>query len=266
MRYLKYLLLLLLVNCTKKVPENKVALLPENSCGCRLTDQEMIEKLPITAIGDSIVVCKVGTNYVAGSGRDAMTWLEYLQSEYHGFEGSIYDCVREASFKQLYDSRILSYRDKKIIIDYRFPIDVYDATSGKWIDLELQTYSQTIYANNGTISYSAPALIFKPPLQPSKAFALTNTEYEKEAARTDHYMISTTMKRLFTCAVNGDEKSRKRFLNLTTDFKAYYDKDDYSLKYYHKYLKLYQDYMNYLQKGGKKTYYDLTVFNLKNSK
>jgi hypothetical protein len=233
---------------------------PKNACGCTLTDEEMITKLPITAKGDSIVVCKVGTNYVAGSGRDAMTWLEYLQSEYNGGEGEIYDCVTNQPHQSLYPSRILKYTDKKLVLDYRIPMDVYDAYNKAWVDLEIPVYRQTIYAKNNRIYYSAVVVNFDIPQQKKAAFAAADEAYQQESQRQDHYMISGVVKKLFTAALNGDSVSKTRFDNITKDFEAYYKDHDDSYKIYEQYRKILTDYNQYLAKGGKVNYYDLSVF------
>lgn len=260
---LKYLTVVLctvtLLSCNRKNHETPPKP-PKNACGCTLTDEEMITMLPITAKGDSIVVCKVGTNNVIGSGRGPMTWLEYLQSEYNGGEGAIYNCVTNQPFKQKYPSRVLHYRDKKLIIDYRFPMDVYDAYNKTWIDIEIPTYRQTIYAQNNQIKYSETVICFAPPKQKKAAFAAVDEAYQQETQRTDHYMISGLVKKLCMAAINGDKLSQTRFENITKDFEAYYKDHTDSYAIYQQYRQLYDDYQKYVAQGGKVTYYDLTVF------
>lgn len=232
----------------------------KNACGCTLTDEEMITKLPITAKGDSIVICKVGTISVPGSDLGTMNWLQYLQSEYNGGEGDIYDCVTNQPMKSLYPSRILKYKDKKLVLDYRFPMDVYDAHNKTWLDLEIPVYRQTIYAKNNRIYYSTVTVNFDIPQQKQAAFAAADEAYQKESQQPYHYMISGVVKKLFTAALNGDKVSKTRFENITKDFEAYYKDHADSYKIYQQYRKLYDDYNQYLAQGGKVNYYDLSVF------
>ena len=72
--------------------ENAVDKVYTHPCGCVLTDEQMIMQCPIDAIGDSVIICKVGTNSVIGSNRPPMTWPEFIASEYHGGEGLLVDC------------------------------------------------------------------------------------------------------------------------------------------------------------------------------
>ena len=251
---------LMMVSCDSDSHSNDKKFTGTNECGCNLSKEEMIAKLPIFAMGDSIKICKVGTNRVIGSGPEPMTWLEYLQSEYHGGEGQIYNCTINKPFKKKFRSSILKYDDKSLIIYYRFPIDVYDPVNGKWIDLDLETYKQRIYAKNDSIVYSKVEVAFNPPLQTKEAFKVALNEYEVERKKRDHYLISRTVKRLFVSAVNGDRLSIGQFLGIPDEFKSYYDTHPESLEIYKMYKELYVDYTSYLENGGTKEYYDLTIF------
>ncbi|WP_333877905.1 hypothetical protein [Flavobacterium sp.] len=119
---------------------------------------------------------------------------------------------------------------------------------------------KTIYAKNSQILFAKPELIFEPPHQKKAAFAAADEAYQKEKQRTDHYMMSRVVKKLFTAAVNGDGVSKERFENMTNEFKAYYKTHPDSYAVYHQYRKLYDDYSWYLTNGGKEIHYDLTVF------
>ncbi|MDI9256735.1 hypothetical protein [Flavobacterium sedimenticola] len=92
------------------------------------------------------------------------------------------------------------------------------------------------------------------------AFAAADEAYQKEKQRTDHYMISGVVKKLFTAAVNGDIVSKERLVKVIHEFEAYYKTNPDSYAIYQQYRKLYDDYSWYLTKGGKALHYDLTVF------
>jgi hypothetical protein len=48
------------------------------TCECQLSEQDMVRKCPVVADDDSVVICKVGTNDMIGSGRGPMTWPNSL--------------------------------------------------------------------------------------------------------------------------------------------------------------------------------------------
>ncbi|MEI2748961.1 MAG: hypothetical protein V9E88_13180 [Ferruginibacter sp.] len=146
-----YLLLILLpVACKRKatVTEERKYTHP---CGCVLSEEEMIMKCPIDAIGDSVTVCKVGTNNVIGSNRGPMTWQQYIESEYFGGEGLVVDCKTGKSIFHDLNSPVLSYKNKVLIADNRTRIDIFDKRKKVWIDIELPDWRQTVYAVNGEL-------------------------------------------------------------------------------------------------------------------
>ncbi len=255
-----YLLLILLpVACKRKatVTEERKYTHP---CGCVLSEEEMIMKCPIDAIGDSVTVCKVGTNNVIGSNRGPMTWQQYIESEYFGGEGLVVDCKTGKSIFHDLNSPVLSYKNKVLIADNRTRIDIFDKRKKVWIDIELPDWRQTVYAVNGELRTTSDSLIFKPPFQEKQAFAAVDSEYIAEQKRSDHYLISRTAIRLMVCAMNGDKVSEERLLSLEKDFAAYYNEHADSKKYLDQYLRLYNAYNDQIGKTGKREYYDLTIF------
>ena len=255
-----YLLLILLpVACKRKatVTEERKYTHP---CGCVLSEEEMIMKCPIDAIGDSVTVCKVGTNNVIGSNRGPMTWQQYIESEYFGGEGLVVDCKTGKSIFHDLNSPVLSYKNKVLIADNRTRIDIFDKRKRVWIDIELPDWRQTVYAVNGELRTTSDSLIFKPPFQEKQAFAAVDSEYIAEQKRSDHYLISRTAIRLMVCAMNGDKVSEERLLSLEKDFAAYYNEHADSKKYLDQYLRLYNAYNDQIGKTGKREYYDLTIF------
>lgn len=255
-----YLLLILLpVACKRKatVTEERKYTHP---CGCVLSEEEMIMKCPIDAIGDSVTVCKVGTNNVIGSNRGPMTWQQYIESEYFGGEGLVVDCKTGKSIFHDLNSPVLSYKNKVLIADNRTRIDIFDKRKKVWIDIELPDWRQTVYAVNGELRTTSDSLIFKPPFQEKQAFAAVDSEYIAEQKRSDHYLISRTAIRLMVCAMNGDKVSEERLLSLEKDFAAYYNEHADSKKYLDQYLRLYKAYKDHIDKTGKREYYDLTIF------
>ena len=254
-----FLLFLLTVSCKRKtaVAEEKKYTHP---CGCVLSKEEMIMKCPIDAIGDSVTVCKVGTNNVIGSGRGPMTWQQYIESEYFGGEGVVVDCKTGKSIFHDLNSPVISYKNKVLIADNRTRIDIFDKRKKVWIDIELPDWRQTVYAVNGELRTTSDSLIFKPPFQGKDAFAAADKEYLEEQKRRDHYLLSRTAIRLMVCAMNGDKVSEERLLALQKDFAEYYNEHPDSKKYLDQYLRLYNAYKEKLNKTGKREYYDLTIF------
>lgn len=255
-----YLLLILLtVSCKRKqalVTEKKYT----HPCGCVLSEEEMIMKCPIDAIGDSVTVCKVGTNNVIGSNRGPMTWQQYIESEYFGGEGLVVDCKTGKTIFHDLNSPVISYKNKVLIADNRTRIDVFDKRKNRWLNLELPDWRQTVYAVNGELRTTSDSLIFKPPFQEKQAFAAVDSEYIAEQKRSDHYLISRTAIRLMVCAMNGDKVSEERLLSLEKDFAAYYNEHADSKKYLDQYLRLYKAYKDHIGKTGKREYYDLSIF------
>jgi hypothetical protein len=168
--------------------------------------------------------------------------------------------VTNLPFKTKYPSYILHYKNKQLVLDYRLSMDVYDAHNKTWIDLEIPAYRQIIYAKNNRIFYAPVTVKFDIPKQKKAAFAAADEAYQQEKQRTDHYMISNVVKKLFTAAINGDPVAKTRFENITQDFEAYYKNHEDSYKIYQKYRELYDDYNRYLAQGGSVNYYDLSVF------
>ncbi|MEM7162427.1 MAG: hypothetical protein AAF487_08275 [Bacteroidota bacterium] len=245
-------------NTVQKTLEEKEVF--ENDCGCNLTEKEMLNKLPIAAMGDSLVICKLGTTKIIGSGLGYITWLEALQSKYNGGEGQVYNCVTNENFKRKFLKRKLEYKDKSLFMYYRFPVNVYDTINKVWVDLDIETYMQKIYAKKDSIFYSDVKLAFKPPFHTQEAFDSALEEYELESGRKNHYLISRTVKRLFVSAINGDQKAREKFLEIPIEFKDYYDHHEDAAQRYDVYSQLLTDYEHFLSEGGEREYYDLTIF------
>ncbi|MEL6134959.1 MAG: hypothetical protein AAFR59_16490, partial [Bacteroidota bacterium] len=227
-----FLLATVIISCLSYDQTQEQTASYTNACGCHLTEEEMIRKLPILAIGDSIKICKVGTNQVAGSGLGPMTWLEYIQSEYHGGEGQIYNCHTHEYFKPKFRSRILRYADKSLYIDYRLPIDVYDTVNQKWVDLELEAYRQRIYARHDSVIYSEVTVAFDLPFQGPEAFDAALSTYETARSNENAYWLSRAIKQLFAAAINGDSLSHEKFVSIPDTFRTYYETHPSSMETY----------------------------------
>jgi hypothetical protein len=246
---------------TKKSTAKEKESDPSKTCSCLLSDEEMITFCPVDAIGDSVVICKVGTIYVAGSGRDAMTWPEYIASKYKGGEGQVIDCKTGKGLFQYPLSPRLSYKNRQLLVDKRMDFDVYDQAEGNWIEgMELPAWRTTVYAANGIIKVSADSLIFKPPYHGPDAFASAAKEYDAEMKRTDHYLFLRTVNRLLVCALSGDSVSHKRLLTIEKDLADFLSTHPEYKKYLDEKTGLYNAYLSFLKSGGKKEYFDLTIF------
>lgn len=260
LRRIGYLSIIGLWMACKSQPQKPVAKPYKSPCGCVISDEKMIMQCPIDAVGDSVAICKVGTNNVIGSKRPPMTWHEYIESEYFGGEGTVVDCkTGEAVLKDV-KSPILSYKNKQLIVDTRYHFEVFDPKKKTWLDLELPVWRKIIYARNNELKTIPDSLIFKPARQGKEAFASVDKEYADETKRSDHYLITRTVYRLMSCAFCGDQLSEKRLLNILNDFADYYSKHPDSKVYYDESIRLYKAYQQYLEKGGKRKYYDLTQF------
>ncbi|MFK8045197.1 MAG: hypothetical protein AB8B72_06865 [Crocinitomicaceae bacterium] len=223
-----------------------------NDCGCHLSEQEMIYKLPIVAIRDSIKICKIGTVNI---GAGPITWLEYLQLiDSDGLEGQIYNCNINEDFEQKFLSRNLLYKDKSLFIYYRLPMDVYFLEYNRWFTLDVETYSQKIYAENDSIFYSEINLDFTPPFQSQQAIDSTLKYCNLESSNVNRVELKKTVDRLFISAINGSENARKKFFSIPDKLKSYFNDNPESLDYYNKYLKLLNQYENYIEKGGEVNY------------
>lgn len=268
MRFLSVYLLIVFLSCksreekasTSQAAKTEASKKYSGPCGCALTDKQMIMLCPIDAIGDSVVICKVGTNDVIGSHRSPMTWPEYIASEYFGGEGKLVSCKTGKDLLSDTRSPVISYRNKKLNVDNRYKFEVYDSRKKSWIDIELPVWRKTVYAVNNELMIAPDSLVFKPVLQGKDAFADVAKEYENETKRSDHYMITRTVYRLLSCALCGDQTSEKRLLSTRNDFSAYYENHPESVVYLDESLKLLAAYKSYIDKGGKRNYYDLSNF------
>ncbi len=229
---------------------------------CNLTTEQMLRACPVDAVGDSVVICKQGTMNVIGSGKGAMTWTDYLASKYSGGEGQVMECkTGKPLFHDLYVSPLLTYKDKKLLVDKRMAFEIYDPVYRKWLDqIELPVWRCIISANRSNLIISADSLIFKPPFQDRSAFASADSTYKTEMNRTDHYLYMRTANRLLACALCGDALSERRLLTLENDFSGYFANNPDSKKYLTEKLAVYTAYKNYLSQGGKRSYFDLSVF------
>lgn len=232
----------------------------KHPCGCRLTEKEMITKCPVDAMDDSVLICKVGTNNVIGSGRPPMTWPEYIASEYFGGEGELVDCKTGKPLLTGVKSPIISYKNKQLLVDNRFAFDVYDAKTGEWKNIEIPVWRKRIFAINNELNIAADSFIFKPPFHGAPAFAKVAKEYETEVKRTDHYLITNTVNRLLVCSLCGDKLSEQRLLTIRNDFADYYNDHPDSDSLLNERLAIYQAYKSYLDAGGKREYFDLSGF------
>ncbi len=254
--------IVILFSCNSKTKSGEQGVTKKYSspCGCVLSDEEMITLCPVDALGDSILICKVGTNSVIGSGRPPMNWTEFIKSEYSGGEGILVNCkTGDTLFPGLYN-RVISYRNKSLIVDERIPFDVYDKQKSAWVNIDIPVRRNIVYAFKGEIRISKDSFILKPPFQDKKVFAAISYEYEKEEQSTTHYMISNLPGRLLTCAMNGDTVSANRLMNFQNRFSEYFSQNEVTKKILERNQRLYVAYSDYLAKGGNREYIDLSKF------
>jgi len=244
-------------NQNKKATEEKVYTSP---CGCVLSKEDMIMQCPVDAIGDSVTICKVGTNSVIGSNRPPMTWQQYVESEYFGGEGLLVDCKTGMPLFGQLRSPIISYKNKQLIVDERFGFDVYSPEKKEWLNLDLPLWRKRVSAINNQLHISPDSLVLQPPLMGKEAIAKAAEEYETEKKRTDHYMVTNTVNRLLACALCGDKASAEKLLHIENDFPGYYSSHADSKALLDERIGIYEAYQAYLDKGGKREYYDLSIF------
>lgn len=231
-------------------------------CGCLLSDEQELNTCPIKAVGDSVVICKIGTNTVLGDGGGTMNWPEYMASKFFGGEGPLVDCeTGKPLFNGSYTSPVLTYKGNKIIVDKRLPFEIYDPTSRQWMDqIELPVWRNKITARNGKLIVSPDSLIFRPPFHDRQAFASADSAYKAEMSRTDHYLYLRTVNRLLACALSGDTLSERRLQNFEADIADYFTRHPESRKYLTEKMLVFSTYKDYLKRGGKRTYFDLSIF------
>ncbi|MBS1511914.1 MAG: hypothetical protein JST86_13790 [Bacteroidetes bacterium] len=231
-----------------------------SACGCKLNTQEMILQCPVKAVGDSVVICKVGTISVAGSKKETMTWPEYMASKYMGAEGSLTNCkTGKQLFNNLMANRILTYRDKQVWVDRRISIDIYEPLTNTWSEnIELPAWRNIVYASKNEIFVKPDTLIFKPPFINPSGFKSADSVYRAQSKQT--FLYSRTVNRLLACALCGDTVSERRLLNLEKDFPAYFSGHAETKLIVDEKINLLLSYQLFLKNGGKRVYFDLSVF------
>lgn len=255
--FLFTLLLLLSCNRNKKTTEEKVYTSP---CGCILTKEQMIMQCPVDALGDSVTICKVGTNNVIGSNRPPMTWQQYVESEYFGGEGLLVDCKTGKPLFSNLKSPKISYKNKQLIVDERFGFDVYDAERKEWINIEIPLWRKRVMAVKNELHILPDSLVLKPLFNGKDAVAKVAEEYATEKKQPNHYMVTNTVSRLLACALSGDTASAAKLLHIQHDFPEYYASHEDSQKLLDERIGIFKTYQSYLAGGGKREYYDLTEF------
>jgi hypothetical protein len=231
-------------------------------CGCQLTDEQELNTCPVKAVGDSVVICKVGTITVLGSEGGTMAWPEYIASKFSGAEGPLVDCeTGKPIFSNVYTSPLLTYKKNQIWVDKRLPFEIYDPATRQWIDqIELPVWRNKITARQGKLIVSPDSLIFRPPFHDRLGYTSADSAYIAEMKRTDHYLYMRTANRLLACALCGDTLSERRLLNFETDLADYFTQHPESRKYLAEKMNVFIAYKEYLKKGGKRTYFDLSIY------
>lgn len=247
-------------SCAGGIPVyNKAAMY--TAYGCNLTMEQMLETCPVAAVGDCVIICKPGTIYVAG-GPGTMNWADYMASKYSGAEGPVMECKSgKPIFKDLHVAPLLTYRDDILIVDKQLSFEIFDPETRSWIyGIELPVWRTVISASRGKLFISPDSLIFRPPPLNRLAFASADSTYRIEMNRTDHYMYMRTVDRLLGCALCGDTLSEKRLLKIEKELAGYFANNPDSKKYFNEKMAVFLAYKNYLSKGGKPGYFDLSVF------
>ena len=78
--------------------------------------------------------------------------------------------------------------------------------------------------------------------------------------RTDHYLYMRTANRLLACALCGDTLSARRLMNFEADLSDYFTQHSESRKYLAEKMDVFNAYMDYLKKGGKRIFFDLSIY------
>lgn len=233
---------------------------PEGPCHCNMTAEEMAKFCPITALGDSIVVCKTGTIRVAGL-RESASWTEYMRSEYFGGEGKLVYCKSgKAVFNPTFD-KILNYNEGAIQVDLRQEFDVYDPINMQWVEkIALPVYRKIIFARNDCIQISTDSLIFKPPFQNEEGIKRAIIAYEEQKARSPQYLTAGVIRKLFAASINGDEEATAIFLRLSSEYADFLKQKTWLREQLSDKEAILRQYNQYLEAGGEKSYFDLKIF------
>lgn len=217
--------------------------LPE-ICDCKLSDMEMTDHYPVAAIGDSLVLCKLGTL----NGEHWTKGLYGLQLYDHI---RLYNCMTDSPIVFPDHYNLISYKDKSIHLWSKRNFSLFIAKNNTWEPaFEIPVYSIKVFAKNGKISSSAKELAFTPQQYSKKALQLVDSLYQ---LKLNHPASHSVASKLLMAAWNGDTLSARRLRNFKSTFSQYgSEKEVIEL-----YLELLNNYDTLIQNGGKVNYLEL---------
>ncbi|MFK7971402.1 MAG: hypothetical protein AB8F95_13615 [Bacteroidia bacterium] len=232
----------------------------QGPCDCKLSEDDMRRMCPISAVGDSIVICKSGSIRIAGN-PESMSWQAYMESEYTGGVGIIAYC---ASGEKVFEAPLkykLNYLDKTVLVDVQFEFDVFDPINKQWVEkLEMPVYQKRIWAKDGAIQVTGDSFILKPPFQDEEAIEQALQAYHAERERYKEYVSLGAIKKLFSAALNGSEEAAKLLSSLDLEYPDYFKEHEWLYTLLLDRKKALKQYQDYLKAGGEKAFFDMKYF------
>lgn len=252
---LSFLLLPLLVACAdKNMTASRKKLfekfdLPE-ICDCKLSDMEMTDHYPVAAIGDSLVLCKLGT-------LNTEHWTKGLYGLKLHDHIRLYNCMADSPIVFPDHYNLISYKDKSIHLWSNRSFSLFVAKNNTWEpSFDIPVFYIKVFAESGKISFSAKELAFTPQQYSTKALQLVDSLYQLKLNHpASHYVAP----KLLMAAWNGDTLSARRLRNFKSTFNQY-GSEQGTIELC---LELLNSYDTLIQNGGKVNYLErppLTIF------
>ncbi|ESU18405.1 hypothetical protein FCR2A7T_29930 [Flavobacterium cauense R2A-7] len=210
-----------------------------------MTDEEMENIFPVSAINDSIIICK--KNKVNG-----VNWADFLEKNKFYTDFTIFNCQTNESIKGEFSrDNSFSYETKSLIIYSKKEFWVYDTIKNKLDRIAIDVYKERIYAENGKIK-KAKEFILTPAKYDSKALRDVNNHFEKKKKDpSSDYIVDY----LLGAALNGDNISKKRLLDFNQIFPNHDEKNNLDQA-----LIVLKDFENFKKNGGKIKFLDLSQY------
>lgn len=231
-------------NCSSK-KENNATVKTKTECDCNLTDIEMENIFPVSAINDSVIICK--KNKING-----MKWSDFLTKNKFYTDYTIFNCQTKETIKgEFHRDNSFSYENKSLILYSKKEFLVFDTIKSRLDRIAIDVYKEKIFANNGEIKKSKE-FILTPAKYNSKALQEVNNQFEKKKQNpSSNYIVDY----LLGAALNGDNVSKDRLLNFNKIFPNHGEENNLDQA-----LIILKDFESYKKNGGKIKFLDLSQY------
>lgn len=238
-------------NTVENKKENIVATITKIECDCKLTDEEIDNNFPVSAINDSLIICK--KNKVNG-----MNWADFLLKNKFYTDYKVFNCQANEYIKgefDLYNS--FSYKNKSLILYSKKEFMVFDTIKNRMQRVPIDVYKEKIYAENGEVKRAKTEFILKPAKYNLKSIQEVNVQFERKKQKPSSYYV---VDYLLGAALNGDQISKDRLRNFDQIFPNHDEKNNLDVA-----LIILRDFENYKKKGGEVKYLDVSVYPIFNN-